>query len=196
MSAQIEASPDELVVQLFPDRSRRTLIWSVVALLFLLAQGIRIVMVVEAKLHRGSGSWLYYVAIIGLPLLGVLLLLWMALQFSRPFFGSQQSLRATSAGLEVASSDFGRTWQKRAFSKEEVRSITFGAFSVTRYGAVNGLRFAAQRKEIKILRGLKAVEAQSVLAGLRRLGFDVVIDPAMKMVIEIEQARDRSFFFR
>lgn len=194
MSTQVDASTDEFLVQISADRSPRILILSVVGLIFLFAQGARLVTTVEAKLHTRPENWLYYVAIICLPVLGVLLFLWVVLQFSRPFFGSQQSLRATRAGLELASTDFGRTWQKRAFVKEEIDAISFGAVSVTRYGAVNGLKFNVHRKEIKALRRLKAVEAQRVLEELRRFGFDVVIDPAIRMVIEIEQARDRSVF--
>ena len=200
MSVEIVVSTGEMNVVIPANRSRQTMVFGVIGLFFLGWEGLKLVKVAETSLHTftqtqsGVQGWLFGLALVCLPVAGILLLLWMALQVLRPLFGSQQTIRCTRAELQLTSIDFGRTWQRRSFAQEDVRSLTFGAVSVSKYGAVNGLRFQVHKKQVKTLRGLKAAEGQQILGELRRLGFDVLIDPAMKMIIEIEQSRDRSFF--
>lgn len=200
MSAQINVSTDEMNVVIPANRSRQTMVFGVIGFFFLWWQGLKLVRAAETSLHTftqtqsGVRGWLFGLVLVCLPVVGILFLLWMAIQVLRPLFGSQQTMRCTRAEIQLTSIDFGRTWQRRSFAREDVRSLTFAAVSVSKYGAVNGLRFQVNKKQVKTLRGLKAAEAKQILGELRRLGFDVLIDPAMKMIIEIEQSRDRSIF--
>jgi hypothetical protein len=54
----------------------------------------------------------------------------------------------------------------------------------------------AAGKRIKMLYGLKSVEANKILNELQRLGFDVSRDPGMPMMVEMEEAHRRSWLSR
>jgi hypothetical protein len=59
-----------------------------------------------------------------------------------------------------------------------------------RFGKVKRiLTFLAGGKLVKCLPGLKCVEAQLILNELERMGFDVVRDPEMPTMVQVEQSR-------
>lgn len=195
MSSQITITPDELLVV---NPEKRPLYRSVLGLVFSLIvmwQWARLAKSFRGNLRNlmdsevGFTHLLFHVAVLLLPGLSALVFLWVALQGLRPLFGSRQVLRCTHGELELTSIDFGRAWRSRTFAKDEVRSAAFGAVSVSKYGATNGLVFRFQNNQVKALPGLKAREAQQILKAMQGLGFDVSIDPVMKMVIEMEDSR-------
>lgn len=74
----------------------------------------------------------------------------------------------------------------KTYAKEDVGPIAFAVITVSNHGATTkGLTFTVHENEVKVLSGLKAIEAQQVLGELHRLGYQVVTDPAMKMLIEM-----------
>jgi hypothetical protein len=103
-------------------------------------------------------------------------------------------LRCTRDGLAVIDVFHGRKTKTRFFPRAEVRRVRFGAVSYSKYGATCGLIFTAADKSIKTLSGLKCIEAQEILDELQRLGYNVVHDPTMPMMIEMERARRKSWF--
>jgi hypothetical protein len=103
------------------------------------------------------------------------------------------NLRCTRDGLDVIDVFHGRKEKTRLFPRAEVKRVRFGAVSYSKYGATCGLIFTAAGKNIKTLSGLKCIEAQEILDELQRLGYDVVHDPAMPMMVEMEQSRRKSW---
>ncbi len=197
MSAQITSTPDELLVVNPNGRSLQRAVLALAISLFVLWQWTKISILIQAGVHSlmegkvGLVLLILQFASLLLASLSVLFFMWIVLQSMRPFFGSRQILRCTRNELELTSIDFGHIWRKRTFAREDIRSIAFGAVSVSKYGATNGLLFRVHKKQIKALPGLRAREAKAMLEALFRLGFDTFHDPAMKMVIEIEESRSR-----
>lgn len=124
----------------------------------------------------------------------VLLALWIVFQLSRGLFGHREVLRCTEDQLEITEFDFGHAWRRRSFFREDVKQIEFAAVGFSRYGAILGLRFSAGGRQVKLLRGLRAIEAHKILVEFEKLGFDTKVDPAMPMMMEIEESRRRSFW--
>jgi hypothetical protein len=105
---------------------------------------------------------------------GVVLLIfsWMVFQLSRLLFGRREVLRCTNEDLNIIKVDFGYAWRRRSFLRQDIKGIEFVAVGFSRYGSVTGLRFNTAGKQIKLLRGLRSVEAQTILTKLSELGFD------------------------
>ena len=127
--------------------------------------------------------------------LWVLLLLGLADVFRRMIVGVH-NLRCTTENLEVIDVFLGRSEETRTFPRAEVRQVRFGAVSFSRYGNNGGLIFEAERERVKVLYGLKCIEAQKILEELKRFGFDILVDVGMPMMIEMEQSRRRSWLGR
>jgi hypothetical protein len=122
-----------------------------------------------------------------------LLLLLLAIGGLRYLFNGVHNLRCDRNNLEVIDIFPGRTKRTRSYNQSEVSGIRFGAVSFSRYGANGGLIFEVAGKKIKLLYGLKCIEAQKILDELQRLGFNVLHDPGMSMMIEMEQSRRKSW---
>jgi hypothetical protein len=88
------------------------------------------------------------------------------------------------------------TWMRLGKVK---RVLSFPKNEVTRFQYVDGfnpfsgrssyLCFSVGERLIKCLPGLKCVEAQLILNELERMGFDVVSNPAMSGMVQMEQSR-------
>jgi hypothetical protein len=96
----------------------------------------------------------------------------MVFQLSRLLFGRREVLRCTNEDLNIIKVDFGYAWRRRSFLRQDIKGIEFVAVGFSRYGSVTGLRFNTAGKQIKLLRGLRSVEAQTILTKLSELGFD------------------------
>ena len=107
-----------------------------------------------------------------LPALVLLIFSWMIFQLSRLLFGRREVLRCTNEDLNIIKVDFGYAWRRRSFLRQDIKGIEFVAVGFSRYGSVTGLRFNTAGKQIKLLRGLRSVEAQTILTKLSELGFD------------------------
>jgi hypothetical protein len=79
------------------------------------------------------------------------------------------------------------------YPRESVQRIRFGAVSYSRYGAICGLVFNVQGRDVKVLKGLESPEALRILTELRRLGFDTVQDVGTPMMAEIVIERRNSW---
>jgi hypothetical protein len=96
----------------------------------------------------------------------------MIFQLSRLLFGRREVLRCTNDDLDIINLDFGFAWRRRSFLRQDIKRIEFVAVGFSKYGSGTGLRFNVAGREIKLLRGLRSVEAQKILAKLSELGFD------------------------
>jgi hypothetical protein len=109
---------------------------------------------------------------------------------------SIHNVRCGRDNLEVIDVFCGRTTGTRSYAQTDVKRIRFGAVSFSKYGSVGGLIFEVSGERVKVLYGLKCIEAQKILSELQRLGFDVLVDVGMPMMVEMEQSRRRSWLGR
>ena len=107
-------------------------------------------------------------------------------------FSTDHNIQVTARGLDVIDTRLGRTRQTRLYPRDQITSVTFGAVSFSRYGGSSGLIFQTRETKVKVLYGLRAIEAQILLDSLERLGFAVRRDPGMPMAVEMEQSRRNS----
>lgn len=135
--------------------------------------------------RRGEGSSLGLFTI--LFFLGIIFQIVLSL-------GRREVVSFTDDKLEIDHIEFGYRWRHRSFQRRDVKQIEFAAVGFSKYSTVTGLTFRDNGKRVKILRGLRSVEAQKILMGIRCLGFDTVSDPAMQMMVEIELSRRRPFW--
>ena len=166
---RIEISPQELIVTKTGSSAVSTLV-----LLAVLALGALL-----------SDSSLVYSAIV----VSAVLIGWY-------LSGVDHNLRCTRERLEVLDVFQIRAPKTRTYPCSDVKQIAFSAVSFSKYGSINGLAFEACGKRVKMLYGLKSVEAKIILDELERLGFDVFHDVAMPMMIEMEQSRRKSWIGR
>jgi hypothetical protein len=111
----------------------------------------------------------------------------------RGLLGGRQVLRCTRGRMEIIDIDFGRVWRRRFFARTKVREIVFGAAGFT-LGSRRGLSFLTAGKRVRLFPGLKAPEAERVLNEMKRLGFEVVRDPHLVRMVELEQTRRKYVF--
>jgi hypothetical protein len=102
-------------------------------------------------------------------------------------------LKCTRTNLEVINTFRGQARSTQSFLKADVKQIKFGALSTFSTRPLMGLVFTAGNKQVKILEGLKCVEAQKILDQLQHLGYDIVRDVAMPMMVEMEEEHRKSW---
>lgn len=169
---RMEVSPDELRVS--KSKPRQGMLWvSVVyAALFsflLLAHGLNAALIFLGLLFAGH----VYSFLLG-----------------------SRSLLCTREDFSVISVFPRRQKITKTYPRAQVENVVFGTVSFSKYGANNGLIFRLKDKRVKALGGLKSIEADLILNELERLGYKVGRDPAMPMMIEMEQSRRNSWFGR
>jgi hypothetical protein len=163
-NVRIRTLPQELVVTIPATRKASSVVLPGLLSAFLLYMSGGLV---HELLDDLSGS-----KAIVLPAVVLLIFSWMIFQLSRLLFGRREVLRCSNEDLNIISLDFGYAWRRRSFLRQDIKGIEFVAVGFSRYGSVTGLRFNAAGKEIKLLRGLRSVEAQTILTKLSELGFD------------------------
>jgi hypothetical protein len=181
---RIEIYPDELTVT--ADRSavqpRKK---SAMGIFFMALVGIFVafyfLFVFLPAILNGGFTYLAIVALLIAPSL-----LWAYLRGSK-------NLHCTHDNLEVIQVSNGRVRNKWLFPKDAVKGICFAPVSYSKYGSICGLVFTAQGKKVKILYRLECPEAQTILKQLDRLGFDVVHDVGMPMMVEMALERRNSW---
>jgi hypothetical protein len=136
-----------------------------------------------------SGFWSILLVIIFLVLFVNVLV-----QFVRFLGGQRQVLRSDRETLSVTSIDFGKEWRTLSFAVADIEKMQFGEVGLSQYGSAMGLVFQAEGKKIKCMRGLTSLGAQQILQGLQQLGVQVLIDPGIKMAVEMDQSRAKSAF--
>jgi hypothetical protein len=105
------------------------------------------------------------------------------------------NLRCTREYLELTRVRRGRVLRVRSFLRTEVERIQFVDGSFFHSGARGSLGFIASGKKYEVLNCLLSVEAQKIIDECARLGYDVVRDIGMPMMIEMERSRRKSWFF-
>jgi len=172
-NVRITTLPDGLIVTIPATRGASSAVLPALLCAFLLYMSGGLVHELLNNLNQGKAAML--------PSVVLLIFSWMIFQLSRLLFGRREVLRCTNEDLSIINLDFGYAWRRRTFLKPDIKGIEFAPLGFSKYGAVAGLRFNAAGKQIKLLRGLRPVEAQKILTKLSALGFDTGTDPAMPM---------------
>ncbi|MGA7342439.1 MAG: hypothetical protein WBE72_25190 [Terracidiphilus sp.] len=107
----------------------------------------------------------------------------------------KKELRCTRESLEIVRVVRGRVKGMRTFSRSEVKRVQFVDDSLFQNGARGRLAFVASGKPVTALNVVGSVEAQKILNECRRLGYDVVRDVGMPMMVEMEESRRKSWLF-
>lgn len=107
-----------------------------------------------------------------------------------------RSLLCTREDFSVISIFPGRQKRTKTYPRAQVEDVIFGAVSFSKYGTNNGLIFRVGDKRVKVLGGLRCIEADLILNELGHLGYKISRDPAMPMMIEMEQSRRKSWLGR
>lgn len=125
---------------------------------------------------------LIWMQLIFLPVLP-LLIVWEML------YSGSVNLKCTRDTVQATRMVCGKVRRIFFFPKNEVTRFQY----VDGFNPLNGrsgyLSFFVGERSIKCLPGLKCVEAQLVLNELERMGFDVVSNPAMSGMVQMEQSR-------
>jgi hypothetical protein len=106
----------------------------------------------------------------------------------------QKTLRCTPDHLEIIHAFHGRIRRRQSFAKSEVKSIQYDEGTSIISANSGRLRFIAGKRNYQCLLGLKSLEAQRILDELRKMGFDAIRDPALPMMLEMEQSRRKHPF--
>lgn len=115
------------------------------------------------------------------------------LSYSIAMFAGQYAIHCTRDSFEVIKMVRGLERNRKTYPRMEIGQITYAPVSYSRYGAVNGIVFKAAGKKMKTLGGLDCPEAQTILKELDRLGFDVLHDVGMPMLVEMALERRNSW---
>ncbi|MGA3371465.1 MAG: hypothetical protein ABSC48_06845 [Terracidiphilus sp.] len=177
---RITVKPDELIVKrdvtAYDPRRRRKR-----ALILSFGIALTCVLLVEsfALMWRGTtGAWdlaftFFWAAC---PLIWAL----------RVLYPMVIDLQCTGESIRLTHMRWGKAKLTRSFAKEDIRRIQYIAAEPLFSPA--SLGFIAKGKKITCLTGLKCIEAQRILDELQRMGFDVVRNPAMPVMIQMEQS--------
>jgi hypothetical protein len=163
-NVRITTLPDGLIVTIPATRPASSVVLPGLLCAFLLYMSGGLVHELLNNLNEGKAAML--------PAVVLLIFSWMIFQLSRLLFGRREVLRCTNEDLNIIKVDFGYAWRRRSFLRQDIKGIEFVAVGFSRYGSVTGLRFNTAGKQIKLLRGLRSVEAQTILTKLSELGFD------------------------
>jgi hypothetical protein len=163
-NVRIRTLPQELVVTIPATRKASSVVLPGLLCAFLLYMSGGLVHELLDDLNASKASVL--------PAVVLLIFSWMIFQLSRLLFGRREVLRCTNDDLDIINLDFGYAWRRRRFLRQDIKEIEFVAVGFSKFGSVTGLRFKAAGREIKLLRGLRSMEAQKILAKLSELGFE------------------------
>jgi hypothetical protein len=203
-NTRIESLPDRLTVTLPAERSLREFVACGFVLLvvliifdsaifhYLAGAGF-----ISAATAAHIGPWIRPAPSIFSPFVKLficcLVLGKMAFDALRSLFGGRQIMRCTRSRMEIVDMDLGRVWRRREFARKHLEEIVFGSVGMT-IGSRRGLTFVADGNRVRIFPGLKAPEAERILAELKRLGFDTMRDPQMLHMVELERTRRKYVF--
>jgi hypothetical protein len=127
----------------------------------------------------------------GLTYLAILLLI-IAASLLWSYQRGNSNIHCTCDNIEVIRVSMGRVRNQQLYPKDTVKGIRFAPVFYSKYGSICGLVFTVRGKKFKILYGLESPEAQIILEQLRRLGFDVIQDVGMPMMVEMALERRNS----
>jgi hypothetical protein len=176
----LATSPEELLITQTSDRSLDAIIFQIVFFLgALLYAGLvfrhSYLPYTSSPFHLESIPLILIASVTGMSIL-------------RPLFGQRQVLRFTPIAVEIESFDFGRCWRHQTILRQTVVNAAYGLWTCDR-SREPGLRISTNSRQIDLLKGLKAVEAQTMLQELDRLGYRVWYDEDLPEWIAAEQKR-------
>src|SRR5579871_6786613 len=129
-----------------------------------------------------------FVALFAFLIVVIGLLAWLGFRWSAAAWPSDESFhcdRVTLTVSRVPYLDFNnRTWRTRSYPLPEIQRFRFGAYAAAKGTAIYGFRFNQNVNERKLLPGLEAPEAQSILRALQSFGIDVVLDDKLQKKVD------------
>lgn len=181
---RVEILNDEIVVTDPAKRFSWSSLLPLILLVYLVYRFFEIWALLRRSLHERTDLLnLWWPAFLGV------LYLYIIFQIVVLVFGKQDIVRCNRQGLNFRHFKFGRLWKIRTMNMSEIRSVSYGAVAISKYGTTSGLCFEGDKQTIKIFPSLGAHGAQVLLKKLQTLGFPTVTDPAMTMQLEIESSR-------
>jgi hypothetical protein len=198
---EIERSPDELTVKKQNRTSAFNVMLSIGLVLFLLFKLLLLLSPVSngtsSLTARTSGNprdLFWILLVIGVFLYAAASLIF---QIVRSFFPSGESLNCDRENLvigKIPTTNFRGKWTYTTFPVSSVKQMRWGVVKASRYGGGTGLLFVADDKTHKLLLGLEAPEASTILDALEHFHVDILRDPAMAMSVEMVESRRKSRF--
>jgi hypothetical protein len=105
----------------------------------------------------------------------------------------KMKLRCTPDVIEVIDLYRGRVRKTYSYARSEVKKLQYDA-RLSILSESGSLVFNVRGERMRCFSRLKCLEAQRILDELRRMGYDIVRDPGMKMSMEMEQTRRKRPF--
>jgi hypothetical protein len=106
----------------------------------------------------------------------------------------RKRLRFTPDVIEIIETHRGRLHRTQSYLKADVTTLHYEEEMSIFPGTKGRLCFTVGDQQIKCLYPLKCLEANRILSELQRMGFDVLRDAGLPMMIEMEQARRKRPF--
>lgn len=78
-------------------------------------------------------------------------------------------------------------WERETMPASSISNFQFGLVRQSRHGSIKGLVLNCQNGKRKFMEGLTATQANEILQQSEHLGLNVVIDPAMDMMVDVER---------
>jgi hypothetical protein len=109
-------------------------------------------------------------------------------------FKSKTRLHCTPEAVELIFMFRDRVRRTYSYAHTEIKHFQYDAGLSVFLGTTGSLTFFVNGRKISCLRGLKCMEGQRILEKLIKMKYDVVRDPGMSMLLEMEQTRRKSPF--
>jgi hypothetical protein len=109
-------------------------------------------------------------------------------------FRSKTSLRCTLDAVEVICMFRGRVRRTYSYARSNIKHFQYDAGSSAFLGTTGSLTFSVNGRQMRCLPRLKCMEGQRILNELKKMQYDVVHDPGMSMMLEMEQTRRKKPF--
>jgi len=144
----------------------------------------------EFSWHPQISQWAQYYtwAALNLMTLGFSML-WPALPLVlvlRSLYPGQDELRCNEESAQLTHRFLGKARGVRIFPSADVKRIQYVAQTYPWFGPPACLGFLVNGRQVTCLPGLRCIEAKRILEELKRMGFDVISNPDMPVMIQME----------
>ncbi|HEY5328704.1 MAG TPA: hypothetical protein VIJ79_02370 [Acidobacteriaceae bacterium] len=131
----------------------------------------------------------------------VILMGWLAIRWILAAWPADDALHCDRVNFTVSKAkwlDTKGTLVAHSFAISQISQLRYGAIASAKNSTIYGLRFRVDGKMQKLLAGLEAPEAGTILAALKSLGADVLDDPKLQKRIKssLEMRGDTSWMDR
>ena len=111
-------------------------------------------------------------------------LAWLGFRWSEAAWPSDESFHCDMVALTISRVPYldfaNRRWRIRSYPLRDVQRFRYAVYAAIRGDAIYGFRFNENGNEHKILPGLEAPEAETILKALGSLGVAVVLDDKLQ----------------